>query len=234
MENGIAVTQGPHFELTEGQQAVRDLARDFAEKEMRPLVMKYDESQDFPFEIVEKLAGLGFMGMTWPEELGGAALDDISAAIVIEELARVDPSVALTVASHNSLCTGHIMLFGNEEQKRRYIPDLASGKALGAWGLTEPGSGSDSGGMKTTADTGRNRLGHQWKQDLYHAGFGRVNVRDHGGNRQEQGEGRHLRLHPGKGDEGILRRQEGEQARHALQRHGDASLRQCACARRRI
>ena len=152
MEHGIAGSQGPDFELTESQQAVRELTRGFAENEMRPLVTKYDESQDFPFEIVEKLAGLGFMGMTWPEELGGAALDDISAAIVVEELARVDPSVALTVASHNSLSTGHIMLFGNEEQKRRYVPGLASGKVLGAWGLTEPGSGSDSGGMKTTAD----------------------------------------------------------------------------------
>jgi alkylation response protein AidB-like acyl-CoA dehydrogenase len=152
MESGIGMMQGPQFELAESQEAVRMLVRDFAETEMRPVVMKYDESQEFPFEIVEKLAGLGFMGMTWPEELGGAALDDVSAAIVIEELARIDPSVALTVASHNSLCTGHIMRFGSEEQKARYVPDLASGKALGAWGLTEPGSGSDSGGMKTTAE----------------------------------------------------------------------------------
>lgn len=151
MDSGVTLMQGPHFELTESQEAVRALVRDFAETEMRPVVMKYDESQEFPFEIVQKLAGLGFMGMTWPEELGGAALDDISAAVVIEELGRVDPSVALTVASHNSLCTGHIMRFGSEEQKKRYVPDLASGKALGAWGLTEPGSGSDSGGMKTTA-----------------------------------------------------------------------------------
>ena len=83
MEHGIAGSQGPDFELTESQQAVRELTRGFAENEMRPLVTKYDESQDFPFEIVEKLAGLGFMGMTWPEELGGAALDDISAAIVV-------------------------------------------------------------------------------------------------------------------------------------------------------
>jgi alkylation response protein AidB-like acyl-CoA dehydrogenase len=152
MGNGVTVMQGPQFELAESQEAVRALVRDFAESEMRPVVMKYDESQEFPFAIVERLGGLGFLGMTWPEELGGAALDDISAAIVIEELARVDPSVALTVASHNSLCTGHIMRFGNEDQKKRYVPDLSSGKALGAWGLTEPGSGSDSGGMRTTAD----------------------------------------------------------------------------------
>jgi alkylation response protein AidB-like acyl-CoA dehydrogenase len=139
------------FRPTEGQVAVAKAAREFAENEMSPVVMKHDESQEFPFEIVRKLGELGFMGMTWPEELGGAGLGDLEAAMVIEELARVDPSVALTVASHNSLCTGHIMLFGNDAQKEKYVPDLASGRKLGAWGLTEPGSGSDSGGMRTTA-----------------------------------------------------------------------------------
>lgn len=158
MDNAAAMMQESQFDLTESQEAIRSLVHDFAETEMRPVVMHYDESQEFPLEIVGKLAGLGFMGMTWPEELGGAALDDISAAIVVEELARVDPSVALTVASHNSLCTGHIMRFGSDEQKRRCVPSLASGKALGAWGLTEPGSGSDSGGMKTTAE----RDGNDW------------------------------------------------------------------------
>ena len=142
------------FGLTESQKAVQEVAHNFAEKEMRPVVMKYDESEEFPFEIVGRLADLGFMGITWPEELGGAGLSDLEAIVVIEELARVDPSVALTVASHNSLCTGHIMLHGSEEQKKAYVPDLAAGKKLGAWGLTEPGSGSDSGGMKTTAVKG--------------------------------------------------------------------------------
>lgn len=149
---------GLDFELSESQKAIQELARDFAEKEMRPTVMKYDESQEFPFAIVQKLAELGFMGMTWPEDLGGAGLSELDATIIIEELAKVDPSVALTVASHNSLCTGHIMLFANEEQKKKYVPDLASGRKLGAWGLTEPGSGSDSGGMKTTAK----RDGKDW------------------------------------------------------------------------
>ena len=139
------------FRPTEGQVAVAKAAREFAEKEMRPAVMKHDESQEFPFEIVRKLGELGFMGMTWPEELGGAGLGDLEAATVIEELARVDPSVALRVASHNCLCTVHSMLFGNDAQKKKYFPDLASGRKLGAWGLTEPGSGSDSGGMRTTA-----------------------------------------------------------------------------------
>ncbi len=142
---------GYSFALTEEQEAIRLTARSFAEKSIRPVVMQFDESQEFPFELVQRLSELGFMGMTCPEELDGAGLTDLDATVIIEELARVDPSIALTVASHNSLCTGHIMLFGSDEQKRRYVPELASGRALGAWGLTEPGSGSDSGGMKTVA-----------------------------------------------------------------------------------
>ena len=147
-----------NLEWSEGMRAVQEAARSLAEKELRPVVMKYDESQEFPFPIIEQLASLGFMGMTWREDLGGAGLTDCEAAVIIEELARVDPSVALTVASHNSLCSGHIMLFGSEEQKRRYIPDLASGRRLGAWALTEPGSGSDSAAMKTVAE----RSGDDW------------------------------------------------------------------------
>jgi len=147
----IGVMNGFDLHLNESQRAVQELARAFAEEEIRPHVMHYDESQEFPFDIINKAAELGFMGMTWPEELGGAGLSELEAIIIIEEVAKVDPSVALTIASHNSLCTGHIMKFGNDEQKRRYVPDLASGRRLGAWGLTEPGSGSDSGSMKTTA-----------------------------------------------------------------------------------
>jgi hypothetical protein len=146
------------FNLTESQKAVQDLARKFAEEEIRPHVMKYDESQEFPHEIVRKAAALGFMGMKWSEELGGAGLSELEAIVIIEEIAKVDPSIALTVASHNSLCTGHIMLFANEALKKKYVPDLASGKKLGAWGLTEPGSGSDSGGMRTVAT----RSGGDW------------------------------------------------------------------------
>jgi hypothetical protein len=144
-------TDGFSLELTESQKAARDLARDVAERELRPAVRKYDDKGEFPFPVIEKLAELGFMGMTWPEDLGGAGLTDLDAVLIIEELARVDPSVALTVASHNSLCTAHLMLYGSEEQKQTYVPDLARGRKLGAWGLTEPSSGSDAGGMKTTA-----------------------------------------------------------------------------------
>lgn len=146
------------FSIAGNETSIRNAARDFAEKEMRPVVMRYDEPGEFPREIVDKLAGLGFLGMTWPESLGGAGLTDLESIAVIEELAKVDPSIALTVASHNSLCTGHIMLHGSDAQKARYVPDLASGKKLGAWGLTEPGSGSDSGGMRTTAV----RKGSRW------------------------------------------------------------------------
>jgi alkylation response protein AidB-like acyl-CoA dehydrogenase len=139
------------FTMNESQIAVQKVAREFAEREMRPAVMRYDESQEFPHELVSKLGGLGFMGMTSPEELGGAGMTDLESIVIIEELARVDPSVALTVASHNSLCSGHIMLHANEGQKLRFMPGLASGRVLGAWGLTEPGSGSDSGAMLSTA-----------------------------------------------------------------------------------
>jgi len=158
MDDTTTVAGGLDFTLTESQRAVQELARKFAEEEIRPHVMKYDESQEFPFEIIQKAPQLGFMGMTWPEELSGAGLTEMEAIIIIEEVAKVDPSVALTIASHNSLCTGHIMKFGSEEQKKKYVPDLASGRKLGAWGLTEPGSGSDSGSMKTTAT----RDGKDW------------------------------------------------------------------------
>lgn len=153
-----SVLNGFDLQLNESQRAVQELARKFAEEEIRPHVLRYDESQEFPFDIINKAAELGFMGMTWPEEFNGAGLSELEAIIIIEEIAKVDPSVALTIASHNSLCTGHIMKFGSDEQKRRYVPDLASGRKLGAWGLTEPGSGSDSGSMKTTAK----RDGNDW------------------------------------------------------------------------
>ena len=139
------------FTLNESQIAAQKVAREFAEREMRPVVMRYDETQEFPHELISKLGELGFMGMTWPEELGGAGMSELEAIVIIEELARVDPSIALTVASHNSLCSGHIMLHASEEQKKRFMPGLASGRVLGAWGLTEPGSGSDSGAMRSTA-----------------------------------------------------------------------------------
>jgi alkylation response protein AidB-like acyl-CoA dehydrogenase len=139
-------------ELNEEQLAIRDTIRDFAEKNIRPVIMDLDESQTFPMDIMQKLGDLGFLGILIPEEYGGANLGYKEYAIVVEELARVDPSIALSVAAHNGLCTNHIYLFGNEDQRKKYLPDLTSGRKIGAWGLTEAASGSDAAGMRTTAD----------------------------------------------------------------------------------
>jgi alkylation response protein AidB-like acyl-CoA dehydrogenase len=140
-----------NFDDSESEKILRQTVRDFAKREIAPHARKWDEEERFPSELIPKLAELGLMGMRIPEELGGAAMSMQDNAIVIEELARVDGSVALTVASHNGLCGGHIMLAGNDIQKQKYLPLLASGKALGAWGLTEPSSGSDAAGAKTRA-----------------------------------------------------------------------------------
>jgi alkylation response protein AidB-like acyl-CoA dehydrogenase len=140
------------FTLSERENEVKKLARDFAEKEIAPVVMKFDESQEFPFEIVNKLGELGFMGIIFPEEYGGSDFTVTEYAIIIEEISRIDPSIGLTVASHNGLCTNHIYSFGNEEQKKKYLPDLTSGKKLGAWGLTENISGSDASSMQSFAE----------------------------------------------------------------------------------
>src|SRR5574337_205347 len=146
------------FELSEGQQAIRAMVREFAEREIAPVAAEFDEREAFPVEIIRKLSELGLMGILLPKEYGGAAMDYISYALILEELARYDASVALTVESHNSLCGNHIYLFGSEVQKRDFLPQLASGQALGAWAITEPGSGSDAAGMQATAT----REGDQW------------------------------------------------------------------------
>lgn len=137
--------------FTDTQKMIIDAVREFAEKHIRPHVMEWDEAQHFPIDVMKKLGEIGLMGVLVPEEYGGAGLtyDEYVAAII--ELAKVDPSIGLSMAAHNSLCTGHILQFGNEEQKRRYLPLLATGQWIGAWGLTEAGTGSDAGGMNTTA-----------------------------------------------------------------------------------
>jgi len=139
------------FEDSEAEAILRRTVREFAKKEIQPHARKWDEEETFPHELVPKLANLGLTGMRVPEEYGGAGMSTMDVAIVIEELARVDGSVALTVAAHNGLCTGHILLAGNAAQKQKYLPKLAAGEWLGAWGLTEPSSGSDAAGAKTRA-----------------------------------------------------------------------------------
>ena len=138
--------------LSENQVIIRDTVRDFAVKNIRPYIMKFDESQEFPMDIMHKLGGLGFLGILVSEDYGGAGLGYMDFSIIIEELGKVDPSISLSVAAHNGLCTNHIYKFANEEQKKKYLPDLTSGKKIGAWGLTESSSGSDAAGMKSVAE----------------------------------------------------------------------------------
>ncbi|HSU33355.1 MAG TPA: acyl-CoA dehydrogenase family protein [Bryobacteraceae bacterium] len=139
------------FEFTPEQDQLRKSVHDFAESEIRPHVLEWDEGQIFPLDVVKKAGELGMMGAIFPEDLGGAGFGYIEYAIIIEELARVDPSVALIIAAHNSLCTNHIYLAGNEDQRRRYVPKLASGEWIGCWSLTEPEAGSDAAGTRSTA-----------------------------------------------------------------------------------
>jgi alkylation response protein AidB-like acyl-CoA dehydrogenase len=139
------------FELTEEQKEIKRTVREFAEREIRPHVMEWDEAQHFPREVFPQLAQLGLMGVNFPPEYGGAGLGYVEFTIIIEELARVDGSVAISLAAHNSLCAGHIAEAGTEDQKRKYLVPLARGEKLGCWSLTEPQAGSDASGTRTTA-----------------------------------------------------------------------------------
>jgi len=163
--------------LTDEQELLRRSVREFAEGEMRPHVMEWDEAQRFPMDLLPRLAELGLMGIQFPEEHGGAAMSAIDYCVCIEELARVDPSIALSVAAHNGLCSAHLAMFGSDAQKRQYLVPLATGQMLGAWGLTEAGAGSDAASMRTTAA----RDGDSWvlngsKQFCTHGAIGGVMV----------------------------------------------------------
>jgi len=139
------------FELSEEQQQIKMSVREFAEAEIAPHVMEWDESQHFPIELQPKMADLGFLGVIFPEEYGGAGMGYVEYATIIEELSRVDGSVGISVAAHNSLCSNHIFKYGSDDQKKKFLTPLASGAHLGAWGLTEPSAGSDASGTKSTA-----------------------------------------------------------------------------------
>ena len=140
-----------HFQLTDEQQLLRQTVREFAEGEIRPFVREWDEAQEFPSALIPKLADLGLMGIQFPEQWGGAGMSAIDYCLCLEELARVDPSVALSVAAHNGLGPAHIFMFGSDAQKTRWLTPLARGEKLGAWALTEPNAGSDAAGTRTTA-----------------------------------------------------------------------------------
>ncbi len=139
------------FQLSDEQKDLQKSVRDFARREIAPHVLEWDEKSEFPMGVVKELGKLGLMGVIFPTELGGAGLGYVEYVLAIEELSAVDGSVGIIVAAHNSLCSNHVYLAASEEQKRKYIPKLASGEFIGAWGLTEPGSGSDAGSARTTA-----------------------------------------------------------------------------------
>ncbi len=141
-----------NFELTSEQKAIRAAAREFALKEIDPIVEEIDEAQRFPTEVFEQAGKLGLLGIIFPEEYGGAGLGYVEYYLVVMELSRVDPSIGLSVAAHNSLCTNHIYKFGSEQQRQRWMVPLAKGEKLGAWSLTEPGAGSDAAGTRTRAE----------------------------------------------------------------------------------
>lgn len=165
------------FRPTEEQALLRRTVREFAESEIRPHVMEWDETQHFPMELLPKLAALGLMGIQFPESYGGSAMTAVDYCICIEEIARVCPAIALSIAAHNGLCTAHIAMFGTDAQKTQYLPRLIGGEVLGAWGLTEASAGSDAAAMRTTAA----KQGACWvlngsKQFITHGGIGGIMV----------------------------------------------------------
>lgn len=165
------------FQLNQDQEAIRDMVRDFARREIAPKALEWDEAQHFPRELFEQLGELGLLGVLIPEEYGGAGLGYVEYVTILEEIGAADGAIGLSVAAHNSLCTNHLYLFGSEELKREYLPRLASGEWIGAWGLTEPQAGSDAGGTRTTAV----REGDEWvlngsKTFITHATVGQAAV----------------------------------------------------------
>ncbi|PKL83143.1 MAG: acyl-CoA dehydrogenase [Ignavibacteriae bacterium HGW-Ignavibacteriae-3] len=161
------------FELNENQLSIKETIRSFAEEKIKPSIMEFDETQEFPLELMKQLGDLGFLGILVPEEFGGAGLGYVEYALIVEELARIDPSIALSVAAHNGLCTNHINVFANDVIKRKYLPDLAAGRKIGAWGLTEPGSGSDAAALQTTAvKDGNHYVLNGTKAFITHGGVG--------------------------------------------------------------
>ena len=151
MSSTTEITNTPIWQDSEDQAQLRREIREFARREIAPNVMRWDEASEFPLATVKELGRMGLLGIIFPAEYGGAGLGYVDYVLAIEELSRVDGSIGLTVAAHNSLCSNHIFLTGNEAQKRKYMPLLTTGEWLGAWGLTEPGSGSDAGGARTSA-----------------------------------------------------------------------------------
>ena len=198
------------FHLTNEQQMLRKMYREFAENEVKPLAEEIDEEERFPMETVEKMAKLGMMGIYFPKEYGGAGGDVLSYAMCVEELAKVCGTTAVIVSAHTSLCCAPIFEHGTEEQKRKYLPDLLSGKKIGAFGLTEPNAGTDASGQQTRGRP----LRPQRLQVLHHQRQRGRHLRGLRHDRQVQGQPRHLRLHRGEGLPRLLHRQAREEDGH--------------------
>ena len=159
------------FEQSEGQAMVAQMVKDFGDKFIRPDMMKWDESQEFPIEIFHQMGKLGLMGVLVPTEYGGAGLGYLEYVTAIVEISRIDGSIGLSMAAHNSLCTNHILQFGNEEQKQKYLPKLATGDWIGAWGLTEPNTGSARRICSRSSLHAKNLVsssGSKWRPDCAH------------------------------------------------------------------
>ncbi len=170
-------SSGVDFERSEGQMMIAQMVRDFGEKFIRPNIMKWDESQEFPIELFKEMGKLGLMGVLVPTEYGGAGFGYLEYVTAILEISRIDGSIGLSMAAHNSLCTNHILQFGNAEQKQRYLPKLATAEWIGAWGLTEPNTGSDAGNMRTIAKrSGDNFILNGAKNFITHGKSGNVAV----------------------------------------------------------
>ena len=198
------------FEYTPEQIHLRKAVREFAEAEIAPHVMEWDEAQTFPLEVIRKLGKLGYMGAIFPEELGGAGLGYIEYSIIIEELSRVDGSVGIIVAAHTSLCSNHIFKMGTDEQRKCYVPKLATGEWLGCWSLTEPEAGCDAAGTRTHAGTAGRHVGAERVEDVHHERALRRSLRGHGGDGSRGGAARHLGIRHRKGHAGIPLGQEGK------------------------
>jgi hypothetical protein len=185
------------FQLNEEQLHLKKSVREFAEREIAPNVMKWDEACEFPLATIKELGKLGLMGMIFPPEYGGAGMGYVEYVTAVAELSRVDGSVGIIVAAHTSLCSNHIYVAGNEAQKKKYVPKLATGEYIGAWGLTEPSAGSDAGSARMTAGDHRSRRPYA----------------------------RPLGVHRREGCQGIPRREKRKQTRPARQRHLRVDLR---------
>ena len=208
-----------NFQLDDEQLQLRKSVREFAEREILPHVMEWDEAAKFPMDTVKELGKMGLLGVIFPAEYGGAGMGYIEYVIAIEELSRVDGSVGIIVAAHTSLGSNHIFIAGNEEQKRKYIPKLATGEFIGAWGLTEPGSGSDAGGARCSAV----KKGDRWilngtKTFITNGTYADVYVVVAVTDKTAHTHGLSA-FHRREGNQGLPSRQEGKQARPSRQRH---------------